>query len=1051
MNGGRRMGNDGTARDEAWEQIIGPKFIRFVGDMHGGRTPYQWQLQLARAVCITGAWPQRLAAPTGSGKTMVIDVHVFANAMAGLKRLTSAGDVDDVALADALAAMQVEHVPRRLVLTVNRRALVDDQYEGAAELAARLNGVEAPSSLHDICRGLDVRSGIESRCEEDALRCRVTRLRGGEPVDATTREWRYHPTECQIICATPDMFGSRLLFHGYGVTPLAAPIEAGLLAYDTVLAADEAHLSRQLVETARSVRRIESLGEERPLSDAIAPLQVVEMTATPSRYDAQNEQGDETKVIDVREQDLEVDTDLSRRLKAPKPVTLRIAEDKELASAMASACIDAVKAAEDAQGVVACIVNTPAMAADVRRAVDRELKQAKVLGAADPRRQIDMFIGPMRRYDKNELLRSDRYLAMKGDPDACERSGLRLVIATQTLEVGIDADFASLITELAPPVALIQRAGRINRRGLRASGPITVFRHENVAKSIRKSGPYEAEDLEYALRWLAELPQDTGLSAWNACIRPPKPATLQRMALQRLESWDVENLSHTDEPLAADLALPRQRPFDITLWLRDDLNVDDDPGIGLVVRTLPADDAVAIQVINGASPVADESFPIRSWAQIDEIGKTMMAPDTVRRRIFIVRPGMDDEAQQVTVWNGSDPNAAVIGNNGTLSRQVQPGDTLVVDDSAPLFDTNIPMIDLTRRESFAQTTDTARIGAQGDIYNRCQSDGVVIVTESGKTDGRSVLRSAMLTLQSAIAQQSDASDGVIAEGDDGQADHALAYDVLRQAIAGINPTLVDAYESGETTIDMVLPTDAVDDEPMWLIVRRVSSVGESATVRQELQFGRRAGHRVLLETSDGHQCAVRNRAEMFSSLLAVPSDLCIDLAIAARHHDDGKKDTRFQELLHYRLQKPRNEVYDDTTYLAKSTFRFPAYEHANRIALGLRGWRHEQRSAAECWSERTRLQMHDAELVTRLVGTSHGHGRSTFAANADTLIPQTELQSGDPRIDMPAIHAAAVELFDRGRWETIIDRTNRRYGFWGVAYLEAVLRAADCTVSKEGR
>lgn len=37
-----------------------------------------------------------------------------------------------------------------------------------------------------------------------------------------------------------------------------------------------------------------------------------------------------------------------------------------------------------------------------------------------------------------------------------------------------------------------------------------------------------------------------------------------------------------------------------------------------------------------------------------------------------------------------------------------------------------------------------------------------------------------------------------------------------------------------------------------------------------------------------------------------------------------------------------------------------------------------------------------------------------------------------------------------GEWETVIDHTNQRYGFWGISYLEALLRAADITCSKEG-
>jgi CRISPR-associated endonuclease/helicase Cas3 len=42
-------------------------------------------------------------------------------------------------------------------------------------------------------------------------------------------------------------------------------------------------------------------------------------------------------------------------------------------------------------------------------------------------------------------------------------------------------------------------------------------------------------------------------------------------------------------------------------------------------------------------------------------------------------------------------------------------------------------------------------------------------------------------------------------------------------------------------------------------------------------------------------------------------------------------------------------------------------------------------------------------------------------------------------------------LFDEGGWDELIEVTQARYGVWGCAYLEALLRAADCQVSGEGR
>ena len=135
-----------------------------------------------------------------------------------------------------------------------------------------------------------------------------------------------------------------------------------------------------------------------------------------------------------------------------------------------------------------------------------------------------------------------------------------------------------LITELPSSSALVQRAGRVNRRGLRDEGPIVVFRHEDSSKT---KSIYSSEELEAAWQWLQELPAESGLSAWGSVLHPPIPPRLPRAALQRLEQWDVENLSHTDEELGSSLSWLYQAASDVALWLRDDLLSGDELSNGL--------------------------------------------------------------------------------------------------------------------------------------------------------------------------------------------------------------------------------------------------------------------------------------------------------------------------------------------------------------------------------------------------------------------------------------------------------------------------------------
>jgi CRISPR-associated endonuclease/helicase Cas3 len=82
-----------------------------------------------------------------------------------------------------------------------------------------------------------------------------------------------------------------------------------------------------------------------------------------------------------------------------------------------------------------------------------------------------------------------------------------------------------------------------------------------------------------------------------------------------------------------------------------------------------------------------------------------------------------------------------------------------------------------------------------------------------------------------------------------------------------------------------------------------------------------------------------------------------------------------------------------------------------------RGWRHEMASAVAIRAD---------PLIKHLVGSHHGYGRPTFPVAPDIGLWRS--------LD---------------GWTAQFDDLQRTYGWWGIAYLEAVVRLADWQISNE--
>ncbi len=446
-------------------------FAQFMQVVRGPEIePYPWQARLAER-CAHGEPPSAIAVPTGAGKTATVDALVWALAQQ----------------AERPAAQRTVGV--RIVWAIDRRILVDEVHTHAEQLAGLLSAaVDDPGDpLRDMAS-------------------RLAELSGGAPLVATRwrgglegRPERCGPLQPQIISSTIAQIGSRLLFRGYGVGRRSLAIEAGLAACDTTICLDEAHLAEPFRETVEVIRKQRQTGE-RVL--ALPGLRAITLTATPPRED------EDVLALDDGDR-----AALGRRYTGEKHAKLVEPEagikESVVVGLLAATAADYVR---DGKPTVACVVNTVRRARGVFDSLRKELGEE-----AD----VALLIGPQRPADREQML--DRHRAALFDGRPGERP--LVCVATQTFEVGLDADVAAMVSESASATALVQRLGRLNRRGV-AAGAATIVRDEGRW--------LYAEDEPVAWEWLqglagAEGTIDVSVAALERSA-PPRPLKIARAA-----------------------------------------------------------------------------------------------------------------------------------------------------------------------------------------------------------------------------------------------------------------------------------------------------------------------------------------------------------------------------------------------------------------------------------------------------------------------------------------------------------------------------------------
>ena len=403
-----------------------PSFADFYQAVNG-RDPFPWQARLAAQVAATEKWPCEIGVPTGLGKTSCLEIALWWLA----------------SQADQAPARRT--APTRIWWLVSRRLPVDSTTEHAQSISRVLNdpdgnglsGVpaETVAAIADRLRSLSA--------APDAAPLEVIRLRGGVPARRPA-----DPSQPAVLLSTLPMYGSRLLFRGYGSTRSMHPIDAALAGTDSLVIADELPAARHLAALLPALAACTPAAES-PLCSARSRAAVVALTATgdasaPDRFGLD----DDDKAHPIARQ----------RLAATRPTTLQVASG-DAGQGLAAAARSLLK---QAPGPASCLVfaNTPATARD---AFGR-LSSMAAAGAAET-----LLLTGLAREREAEHTRRRILSPVHGIPAGRHSTEARrrhlIVVATGTLAEGANIDAEFLVTEACGVRALTQRLGRLNRLG----------------------------------------------------------------------------------------------------------------------------------------------------------------------------------------------------------------------------------------------------------------------------------------------------------------------------------------------------------------------------------------------------------------------------------------------------------------------------------------------------------------------------------------------------------------------------------------------------------
>jgi CRISPR-associated endonuclease/helicase Cas3 len=639
------------------------------------------------------------------------------------------------------------------------------------------------------------------------------------------------------------------------------------------------------------------------------PIRVTELSATTQRAHG--------TVLTLEPQD-EKDVLVRQRLDARKQLKVHLIEESKIVDVIAGLA----SAHESIPSKVLLYVRAPADAQKLAASLEKRLGR-------DARGRIALLTGTIRGHERDDLVNANPvYLAFLDGQARPERT--IYLVSTSAGEVGIDLDADHLLCDMTTLDSMIQRLGRVNRRGgdgRSAEVDVVAASEESskspdprrvstlaILRSLPSSGGERRDASPRALRaMMASLTDEGKEAAWSA------QSDALSMSDILLDSWALTSIRQ---------GLPG-RP-EVAAYLHGLTN--DPPETYVAWRS---EVALLVQADAGRQQLT-------GWFRSCRI----KAGERLRDRTVSVKQNLEALLKAHRRKNGS------------------------IDFSTFVLD---------ERGEVEQALLSQVVTEQFDLRYRT----VVLPVEAGGLSPYGILDSASLEPVLDVGDQPGVSERTI---------ETESRPLISSLTEKYRIVLHGSSEDGEEGEGKYL---------VLLVGREQSALDHPETT-------------AACQSLVAHSQQIGECAEQVVRALGFEQSLSDALVIAARRHDHGKAHPVWQRFACNR---------DAEHPLAKST----RYLHGRALA----GYRHELGSLLESVRDPSLLQHPERDLILHLISSHHGWAR-----------PHFDPRAFDSRFTTAENEYETHEVMRR------FARLQRRFGRWGLAWLESLLRCADIAASR---